>query len=127
MADRASRLLGSGIGAVEPYARRVAHDPKLRRHAGNAVGSAQRLSGMLGSDRRAWAARLATDADVQRELRELATELRETGRRLQKPQRSHRMLRWLVTIGMLLVIARALKAVLHRNDSDESLQPDSGQ
>jgi hypothetical protein len=102
--------VGRGYETVEPLARRVSSDRKLRRHASEALGSAQRLHALLrDDDRRQWPMRLAADADVQAEVRSLVTELRAAAKRLQRPSRRRQIAQWALIAGGAFVVYRVVR------------------
>jgi hypothetical protein len=104
--------VGRGYETVEPLARRVSSDRKLRRHASEALGSAQRLHALLrDDDRRQWPMRLAADADVQAEVRSLVTELRAAAKRLQRPSRRRRIAEWALLAGGAFVVYRIVRGL----------------
>jgi hypothetical protein len=94
---------------VKPYFDRALHDEDLRDNVRNAYESARSIYNELIGGRRVTgiAARVATDRDIQNELRGVITELREAADRVQgREQHKGRN-------GMLLVVGIALGALFN--------------
>jgi Polyketide cyclase / dehydrase and lipid transport len=110
----ARRAAEDAVDTLGPYADRLAHDKKLRRGLGSAVGHgfaagrrAKRQTGLAGAARR-----LAHDDELQEHLRRMTAEVEKAGRRLRKPRR-HRLRTALFVLGGT-VAAAMLVPVLRR-------------
>lgn len=73
------------VGTVRPYVDRALHDEDLRDNVRNALDSARAVYSELIGGRGAVAlgTRVATDKDLQKELRNILEELREASDRMQ--------------------------------------------
>jgi hypothetical protein len=93
-------------GNVKPYVERALTDPELRENVRSAYRSARSIYEELLGNRGVTgiAARVATDKDIQHELRSAVAELREAADRVQgkaeRPQRNSGLL----LIGLVLAI-----------------------
>jgi hypothetical protein len=79
--DKAS----DAVGTVRPYVDRALHDEDLRDNVKNALDSARAVYNELIGGRGAVAlgTRVATDKDLQKELKNIVEELREASERMQ--------------------------------------------
>jgi hypothetical protein len=79
------------VESARPYAERLARDDELHDHVRKAYDSARRVYDDVLGDRGPTGAamRVARDKDLQDDLRNTLTELRQAGRRLQKAEESH--------------------------------------
>jgi hypothetical protein len=77
--------VSDAASTVKPYVDRAMHDEDLRENVRNAYESARSIYNELVGGRRVTgiAARVATDKDIQNELRGVITELREAADRVQ--------------------------------------------
>jgi hypothetical protein len=93
-------------GNVKPYVERALTDPQLRENVRNAYQSARSIYEELLGNRgvTGFATRVATDKDIQDELRSAVSELRHAADRVQgkeeRPQRNSGLL----LIGLVLAI-----------------------
>jgi hypothetical protein len=83
--------VGLAVVGARPYVERIAQDPELHEHVKSAFGSAQKIYAELaaGGPRVDTARRLASDADLQNELRKAVGELRRAGARARGEEQSH--------------------------------------
>ncbi len=94
---------------AQPYAERVVADEKLRAHALAALGSSlrarNRLLASMGIAGLGW--RLANDESLQAELRRIAAELRELGKRGERARTLRRRRQRLIVGGIAFAVIGA--------------------
>ena len=78
-------------GTAKPYVERALRDEELREHVKQAYSAARRIYGELIGPRRVTglASRVATDRDLQENLRTAIGELRQSANRLQGRREAH--------------------------------------
>ena len=103
---KARNKVTDAAGNVKPYVERALTDPQLRENVRNAYQSARSIYEELLGNRgvTGFATRVATDKDIQDELRSAVSELRHAADRVQgkeeRPQRNSGLL----LIGLVLAI-----------------------
>lgn len=101
--------VSDAASTVKPYVDRALHDEELRENVRNAYESARSIYNELIGGRRVTgiAARVATDKDIQEELRSVVAELRQAADRVQgREEHSGRN-------GMLLFVGIVLGALFN--------------
>jgi hypothetical protein len=94
-------------GTAKPYVDRALHDEELRDHAKAAYGAARVIYDELIAPRGVVSAatRVATDQDIQANLRVALAELREAALRLQgRREKSHGGVKFLLVVGVTAVV-----------------------
>jgi hypothetical protein len=93
-------------GNVKPYVERAFNDPELRENVRNAYQSARSIYEELLGNRGVTgiATRVATDRDIQDELRSAVSELRRAADRVQGKEERPKGNSGLLLIGLLLAI-----------------------
>ena len=98
--------VSDAAGNVKPYVERAFHDAELRENVRNAYESARSIYNELLGNRGVTgvAARVATDKDIQAELRSAVAELRQAADRVQGKQEHAGRNSGLLLIGIVLGI-----------------------
>jgi hypothetical protein len=93
-------------GTVKPYVDRALHDAELRENVRNAYESARSIYNELIGNRgvTGLAARVATDKDIQDELRQTVAELRRAADRVQGKEQHKSRNSGLLVLGIVLGI-----------------------
>jgi hypothetical protein len=94
--------VSDAAGNVKPYFERALHDPELRENVRNAYDSARSIYNELLGNRGVTgvATRVATDKDIQDELRSTIAELRKAADRVQGKDRHQGRSSGLLLIGI---------------------------
>ena len=94
--------VSDAAGNVKPYVERAFHDAELRENVRNAYESARSIYSELVGNRgvTGMATRVATDKDIQDELRATITELRKAADRVQGKDRRKARSNGLLLIGI---------------------------
>jgi hypothetical protein len=96
--------VSDAAGNAKPYLDRALHDEELRENVRNAYASARNIYEELIAKRgvSGVATRVATDKDIQDELRSTITELRKAADRVQGKQEHKRSGGFLLFVGIVL-------------------------
>ena len=88
---KAADKMTSVAGTARPYVDRALHDEELREHVKQAYSAARTIYDELIAPRGVVSAaqRVASDQDMQENLRVAVAELRQAATRLQHPQKKH--------------------------------------
>ena len=103
---KAKDKVTDAAGNVKPYVERALTDPELRENVRNAYQSARSIYEELLGNRGVTgiASRVATDRDIQDELRSAVSELRRAADRVQGKEERPKGNSGLLLIGLLLAI-----------------------